>query len=352
MKILILTSVFLLSLQAHAGLINYQGRLVGDDGNPINASWDVEVKVFGDEASQEAVYTEVISSVPINNGLYSFSFGADGVGVRTNDETISYGDGVTKVFNLTPRKQIVAGSVTITDGTYSWNDSTGASDASNFIGSVNIPDNNVSAIYFNEAPANDVGIMVTYDYTVQSLQEVLKDYNSCFVQVQIGQYSFSKEPLSYVPFALRSEFSNNELKTKSYRPIFYMDNNTSNIQGPIGDGRWRVKVPKNVISTYSMLIKGSMAGKVYQRGTPLENSSSFKVSLQRENLFTNEIETIDLLQLETVKPINFEREVSIDKWIDSSDPYSLILIIHNSQTRRGDGWSVPGLSQNIIVTHD
>ena len=105
--------------------INYQGRIVGDDGNPINASWDVEVKVFGDEEGQEAIYTELISSVPIINGLYSFSFGADGVGRRRQTEAMGFGDAVTQVFNYTPNLKALAGTISVSDGSYSWSDSSG-----------------------------------------------------------------------------------------------------------------------------------------------------------------------------------------------------------------------------------
>ncbi|XOV72882.1 MAG: hypothetical protein ACFHW5_06785 [Verrucomicrobiota bacterium] len=335
--------------------INYQGRIVGDDGNPVNASWDVEVNVYESEDSEVAIYTEVVNSVAIKNGLYSFGFGAEGVGKRRQTEILGFGDASTKVFNFTPSRGMIPGSIKISDSKYTWSDLEGASDAGNFIGSVNIPDNNVSAIYFNDAPDHSVSIQLAYSYQVSSLSTILIDHDEAFVQVQVGDYVFPRERLSYTFFAYRSAYSNNELKPKAYRPVIYDSNGTTSNMGPIGAGIYTIPVPKTVISDYSVKISGTMNGVPDITHASGGSRSSLIVTLIRENISTGEVERILLnstYSFHSYEKIEFTRQVDINKWIDSSDNFSLIIEL-NLYSQAGNSWFRGGhISAKASVFHN
>jgi len=59
-------------------LVNFRGKLSDAQGNPVTGSVAVTVKVFGQEAGGNAVYSEAIGSVQVKNGLYAFRFGGSG----------------------------------------------------------------------------------------------------------------------------------------------------------------------------------------------------------------------------------------------------------------------------------
>jgi hypothetical protein len=57
--------------------INYQGRLVDSQGDPISGNVTVSVDVYTNDTTGVSSYSEAVGQVPVQNGLYSFSFGAD-----------------------------------------------------------------------------------------------------------------------------------------------------------------------------------------------------------------------------------------------------------------------------------
>lgn len=339
--------------------INYQGRIVGDDGNPVNASWDVEVKVFGDEESQEAIYSEVISSVPIKNGLYSFSFGANGVGRRRETEVMGFGDSVTQVFNYTPTLKALAGTISVSDGSYSWSDLSGPTDEVNFIGSVNIPENNVSAIYRNSPPDHTTTIEVSYTYLVNTLAEVITDHDSAFVQIKVGEYVFPRETFSFSPYSLRSSYSNNELKLSSYRPVVYRGDGTASLSGilsethesPSAGASYRIVVPKDVISKFAIRIFGDLEGSGPWSPQPVTVS----INLLREDMLSGEVQTVELANLSSIEAIDYDRTVSINNWItsDDSELFTLHLQVKVSKFgKKATGARGGRYSLGIIVTHN
>lgn len=78
MKTTVFSIAVLFAVMASAGnLISYQGKLLDNQGQPVNGSVDVTVKLHDKSSGGTEVYIERIGPVAVQNGLYSFSFGAD-----------------------------------------------------------------------------------------------------------------------------------------------------------------------------------------------------------------------------------------------------------------------------------
>jgi hypothetical protein len=58
-------------------LIDCQGRLVDDVGNPLSTNVDVSVSIHTDKTAGTQEYSEDIGLVPVQNGIYSFVFGTN-----------------------------------------------------------------------------------------------------------------------------------------------------------------------------------------------------------------------------------------------------------------------------------
>jgi len=101
--------------------------------------------------------------------------------VVTVTETLGISDGLTAIHNYTvAHPPIVSPSVTISDGTYSWNDQTGSSSPANFLGTVSsYASGQVSAIYLSVPAATGTVIQVEYSYLPLSTnQEWLGVYSA------------------------------------------------------------------------------------------------------------------------------------------------------------------------------
>ena len=107
--------------------INYQGRLTNAAGVPQPGNRTMSVKVYDAATGGTQLYSESLGSVAVDaNGVYSFQFGATGTSSTLVSETLATTDGVgstySKALSNTP---VVAGTASVTDGTYSWNELTG-----------------------------------------------------------------------------------------------------------------------------------------------------------------------------------------------------------------------------------
>ena len=107
--------------------INYQGRLTNATGVPQPGTRTMSMKVFDAATSGTQLYAENMGSVAVDaNGVYSFQFGATGTSNTLVSETLATTDGTaltySKALSNTP---VIAGSASVTDGTYSWTELTG-----------------------------------------------------------------------------------------------------------------------------------------------------------------------------------------------------------------------------------
>jgi len=103
--------------------INYQGRLTDGDGNPATGSKLFSLSLYDAATAGNELYTETIGSIAVDdNGIYNFQFGANGTSTVAEAETLAVADGSSTVYTATPSTTPIAGTLSVTDGTYSWNE--------------------------------------------------------------------------------------------------------------------------------------------------------------------------------------------------------------------------------------
>ena len=103
--------------------INYQGRLTDGDGNPASGSKLFSLSLYDAATAGNELYTETIGSIAVDdNGIYNFQFGANGTSTVAEAETLAVTDGSSTIFNATPSSTPIAGTLSVSDGTYSWNE--------------------------------------------------------------------------------------------------------------------------------------------------------------------------------------------------------------------------------------
>ena len=108
-------------------LINYQGRLTDANGDPVTGSKNFAISIYDAATAGNLLYTESIGAVTLDdNGVYSFQFGSAGTSDTQVTETIGTTAGSTLTYTKTlSNTPVVANSITVTDGTNSWNQSVG-----------------------------------------------------------------------------------------------------------------------------------------------------------------------------------------------------------------------------------
>ena len=103
--------------------INYQGRLSDTNGNPVTGDVTMGLKLYDAQTGGNEIYSEDIGTVTLDeNGVYSFQFGASGDSTVTKTETIISSDGTSTDYTGNFTSLPVDGSVSVSDGTYSWNE--------------------------------------------------------------------------------------------------------------------------------------------------------------------------------------------------------------------------------------
>lgn len=105
---LLLTSIII--CEAIPAAINYQGRLLQANGQPVNNGYvDVTVNLYDAETGGTKVYEEDIGQVAVVDSLYSFNFGTNTIDFI---ETLQNNDCWLKLevnsLDMLPRKQLVS----------------------------------------------------------------------------------------------------------------------------------------------------------------------------------------------------------------------------------------------------
>ena len=148
------------------------------------------------------IYSEDIGTVTLDsNGIYSFEFGASGQSVVSTSESIATTDGTNSIFNATLENLPVDGSVSISDGTYTWSQANGSS-SSEFTASVTPSSGAVSAIYLGSAPISSVDITASYNYMDVTVSGALSSHASHWLELSVdGAAQAPRERVLSVPFA-------------------------------------------------------------------------------------------------------------------------------------------------------
>lgn len=107
--------------------INYQGRLTNALGVVQTGTKSMSIKIYDAATAGTQLYAETIGNVTLDtNGIYGFQFGAAGNSSNLVTEALATTDGTTLTYQKTlTNTPVLPGTVSVTDGTYSWNQSTG-----------------------------------------------------------------------------------------------------------------------------------------------------------------------------------------------------------------------------------
>ena len=191
---------------AHAavpGLINYQGRLTDSNGDPVTGSKTLAVAIYDAATGGTLRYSENIGAVPLDDrGIYSFQFGSAGTSVATRSETLATTDGTLTVFNGTLSATAIPGSVSLSDGTFTWSQSAGSSAPANFIGSFVGASGIASAIYIQGEPPAGTAIEVSFNYEEAGITGALSSGSSHWLELTVdGAVQATRERVLAVPFA-------------------------------------------------------------------------------------------------------------------------------------------------------
>ncbi|MDC0049734.1 hypothetical protein OAL09_10385, partial [Verrucomicrobia bacterium] len=142
-------------------LINYQGRLTNAEGDPLTGTKNFELKIFDSQTEGNLLYTEDVGAIQLGEGgVYSFQFGGKGNSNTQTTETVGTGNGENlykKVLSNTP---VVEGSVSVSDGTYTWSEESGSSNEDDFSSSFSKNLSRITVNYFADAPNDSRQIKV------------------------------------------------------------------------------------------------------------------------------------------------------------------------------------------------
>lgn len=106
--------------------INYQGRLTDSNGDPAPGNYAMSIAIYDASSSGNLLYEEDLGNVTVNDyGVYSFSFGAGGQSTVEREETVAFTDGISKIFTGATTSTPIPNSVSVSDGTFSWNQAEG-----------------------------------------------------------------------------------------------------------------------------------------------------------------------------------------------------------------------------------
>jgi len=170
MKLQILAAAFLaVASFAHAqvpGLINYQGRLTTPSGAPATGTRNFSLSLFDAETGGTLLYNEAVGPVTLDaTGVYSFQFGSAGTSNTQVVETLATTDGTASSFQkVLANTGVVPGSLSVTDGTYTWSQSAGSSNEDDFGVAYSSNLRRVTVSYFSAPPAAGKPITATYRY--------------------------------------------------------------------------------------------------------------------------------------------------------------------------------------------
>ena len=203
---LLATSLLALATFAQAAPteINYQGVLTDQNGNPINGVRAMQLKIYDAPIGGTLLYSEDIGNVPVQDGIYSFSFGANGTSNALTTETIAIANGTVSTFQkVLTAPTVVAGSVTVTDGTYTWDQTNGSSNESDFSVAYSPNLRRVTVTYYNGAPAAGKTISATYRSPNAGLSGALGDIGNAWTELAMGGTAQNpRQKVMAVPFAL------------------------------------------------------------------------------------------------------------------------------------------------------
>lgn len=206
--------------QAGPSELNYQGVVLDSSGNGVTGTQAMTVKLYDAAIGGNLLYTEDLGNVSVNRGVYSFNFGTNGIGNPKVTETVAVVSGTNSTFQkVLGNTNVVAGSVAVTDGAYTWDQINGSSDGGvNFNVSFNVSLRKINVNYNNSVPVVGKRITVTYRSPSAGLAGILTNEKDPWLEVSVGgETQAIRQKLQAVPFALRAA------KVDSLEPINFQE---------------------------------------------------------------------------------------------------------------------------------
>jgi hypothetical protein len=330
---LLATSLLALATFAHAAPteINYQGVLTDQNGNPVNGVRAMQIKIYDAPTGGTLLYSEDLGNVPVQDGIYSFSFGANGTSNALTTETIAIANGTVSTFQkVLTAPTVVAGSVTVTDGTYTWDQTSGSSNENDFSVAYSPNLRRVTVTYYSGAPAAGKNISAKFRAPGSGINGALGDIRNAWSEVSIGGTpQNTRQKVLAVPFALKAgavdiDSISNTLRTVQI-PIkqFSKPANDEYDQGyglpdtvfPLksfftnswayysgGKGQWQIPFYVRKIHSIQVTYKTTDSQTRFSGGTAVSGEVSFfifgsswqGITLQRQPTYTTSIISVDL----------------------------------------------------------
>ena len=204
-------------------LINYQGRLVTADGAAQSGQKSFLLEVFDAASGGSLLYREDVGNITLGDGgVYSFQFGATGTSNTQVTETIGTGGEDVLYQQVLSNLPVVAGSVSVSDGTYTWSQSGGSSNEDDFNASFSTNLNRITVNYFSSAPNDGRSIDVIYRYQAEGITGALSSGGEHWLQLTIdGDVQATRERVLAVPFALRAGVTTRLVRKRTTKQIWF-----------------------------------------------------------------------------------------------------------------------------------
>ena len=192
------------SLATVPSLINYQGRLTDSGGEPVTGSRSFTLSIYDASTSGVLLYTENIGVVTLDaKGIYSFQFGGTGTSNSLTSEAVGTTDGTATTFpKVLDNAPIVADSLSVTDGTYTWSQTAGSSNDNEFGVVYSEAQGRVTVIYYTAAPAAGAEITATYRHGTTGVTGALSGAGEQWLELSVdGTPQATRDRVLAVPFA-------------------------------------------------------------------------------------------------------------------------------------------------------
>jgi hypothetical protein len=306
--------------------INYQGVLTDQNGNPINGVRAMQIKIYDAPTGGTLLYSEDLGNVPVQDGIYSFSFGANGTSNALTTETVAIANGTVSTFQkVLAAPTVVAGSVTVTDGTYTWDQTNGSSNENDFSVAYSPNLRRVTVTYYNGNPATGKTISAKFRAPGSGIAGALAEDNQPWIEVSLaGVAQTPRQKVLTVPFAsLASQAI--ELMPKVQSKILPIESVSASVGSGSGSP-W--------VSSRDFLIDPSITGDVnlsfsysisstgYSGGFPASSTAvKLTLSVSKINPATNTNQTIYFFEDEIKSPTitSYTKTIKTDKLnLDSS----------------------------------
>jgi hypothetical protein len=196
-------AALVVAAQAVPSGINYQGVLTDSQGQPFTGTRAMSIKLYDAATSGTLLYTEDLGTVSVTDGVFSFEFGTSGTSNAEQSDTVATTDGSASSFQkVLSASPVVAGTVSVSDGTYTWSQSAGSSNEDDFsvVYSTNL--RRVSVTYLNGAPAAGRTITTFYLCPSSGISGALAGDNQPWAEITVdGVAQVPRQKVLTVPFA-------------------------------------------------------------------------------------------------------------------------------------------------------